>query len=140
MGYSVYFPSINIFRTLACESTLGFDSPIWTLHAPLDSDLNVFWIGCRDGSVIKTARKSSRIATARVKTPKYEHEGLGADLSRPSFTSRSSSLVKAPLGEHEGHGANASHASFASRTSSGNRGRRASLNMPNLTDVGDRFF
>jgi hypothetical protein len=116
-----------------------FDSPIWTLHAPSDRDLNVFWIGCRDGSVIKTARKSSRIACAKVKTPLYENEGLGADLSRASSGSGgSSSIIKAPLRGNDLLGANLSHTSFSSRTSSLNH-RRASVTLPRLHEVGDRF-
>lgn len=41
-------------RNLACTLTLGFESPVWTCATPTGaSDLNVFWVGCRDGSVVK---------------------------------------------------------------------------------------
>jgi hypothetical protein len=130
--------SVNSCRTLACESTLGFDSPIWTLHASSDVDLNVFWIGCRDGTVVKTARKTARIACARVKTPLYEHEGLGANLSHTAIGSRASSIGKAPLRDNARLGGNLSNSAFSSRTSSLNH-RRASVTMPRLNDVGDRF-
>ncbi|KAL3896591.1 MAG: hypothetical protein SGCHY_003974 [Lobulomycetales sp.] len=99
-------------RARACESTLGFDSQIWTLNAPDPENLDVFWIGCRDGSVIKTARKSARIPDSALQ-PEFLSTRLS--VSQSSFSSHLSSSSSRP------------------RPSS-------SVNLPvNLHDVGERF-
>lgn len=53
-------------RLAACTTTLRFESPVWALTAATsagDSNNNTcldkFWVGCRDGSVIKVGRGSA---------------------------------------------------------------------------------
>ncbi|KAJ3225172.1 hypothetical protein HK099_007255 [Clydaea vesicula] len=48
-------------RSLACISTLEFDFPIWTLSACNEINLDKFWVGCKDGSIIKIGRNSCRL-------------------------------------------------------------------------------
>lgn len=47
-------------RSLTCVNTLCFDTPIWSLSKSTQS-LSKFWVGCRDGSVLKIARGKSRL-------------------------------------------------------------------------------
>lgn len=62
-------------RAAACVSTLGFESSVWCLENATSTSvsMDVFWAGCRDGSVIKVGRGTSGFPSSAKITPRETH-------------------------------------------------------------------